>query len=143
MPDTALHWFRRDLRLDDNTALDAALSASAGVYCVFVFDTDLLDALDRREDRRVDYILRSFAELAAGLAKRGGRLIVLHGRAVEEVPRLARRLEVSGVFVNRDYEPAAIARDRQVEQALMNDGIAFVRCKDQVVFEQDELMSGQ
>ena len=142
MTNTALHWFRRDLRLADNKALAAALAGSTRVYCAFVFDTDILDRLVHRADRRVEFILRSIAELAAALEAQGGGLIVLHGPAKDEIPRLARRLRVDCVFANRDYEPAAIARDTAVEKALNADGIAFVRAKDQVVFQQDELLSG-
>jgi deoxyribodipyrimidine photo-lyase len=113
------------------------------VHCVFVFDTEILDALDSRSDRRVEFILRSVAELADAIEAQGGKLIVLHGRAREEIPRLARQLQVDCVFANRDYEPAAIARDASVEKALSDDGIAFIRTKDQVIFEQDELLSGE
>ncbi len=141
MNDSALHWFRRDLRLADNKALSAALAESAQVYCVFVFDTEILDGLESRSDRRVEFILHSLRELDAELEARGGHLIVLHGRARDEIPRLARRLDVGGVYANRDYEPAAIARDADVERALNQQGIVFYRCKDQVVFEQDELVS--
>jgi deoxyribodipyrimidine photo-lyase len=141
MTQSALHWFRRDLRLADNRALAAALAENDLVNCAFVFDTEILDKLTRRADRRVEFILRSVAELAAEIEGRGGHLIVLHGEARQEIPRLARRLQVSSVFANRDYEPDTIERDRQVEHALNADGIAFHRCKDQVVFEQDELLS--
>ena len=138
MTTSALHWFRRDLRLTDNKALAAALGGFERVHCVFVFDTEILDALGRRADRRVEFILRSVEELAAALEKRGGSLIVLHGAASEEIPRLARQLQVECVFANRDYEPSTIARDAKVDQALSGDGIAFIRVKDQVIFEQDE-----
>ena len=141
MTRSALHWFRRDLRLADNKALAAAFAENELVHCAFVFDTAILGKLPRRADRRVEFILGSVAELAADIADRGGSLIVIHGDSAEEIPRLARRLQVGSVFANRDYEPGAITRDRQVEQALNADGIAFYRCKDQVVFEQDEVVS--
>jgi deoxyribodipyrimidine photo-lyase len=143
MKDAALHWFRRDLRLTDNRALRTALRDNGTVQCVFVFDTEILDGLSRRADRRVEFILHSLSELAADIQARGGRLFVLHGRAREEIPRLARQLGVGRVYANRDYEPEAIARDREVEQALNEEGIGFLRCKDQVVWEQDELVSQQ
>ncbi len=143
MTNSALHWFRRDLRLGDNKALAAAGDGFARVHCVFVFDTEILDALGSRSDRRVEFILRSVEELATAIAAQGGQLIVLHGRAREEIPRLARQLRVDCVFANRDYEPAAIARDASVAEALSEDDIAFIRTKDQVIFEQDELLSGE
>jgi deoxyribodipyrimidine photo-lyase len=134
----ALVWFRRDLRDFDHAALHAALRASEAVHCAFVFDTEILDPLPRR-DRRVEFIWESVRELRSSLESAGGGLHVLHGRAREEIPRLAARLRVCAVYANRDYEPAAIARDAAVERALAASGIAFHARKDQVIFELDEL----
>ena len=99
----ALVWFRRDLRDHDHAALAAALSRSASVYCVFVFDTTILDDLPSRKDRRVHFIHASLLELDAALRARGGGLYVRHGRSEAEIPALAHELGVSAVYCNRDY----------------------------------------
>lgn len=135
-----LCWFRRDLRLDDQTALSHALSVSQSVHCVFVFDTDILDRLEDRRDRRVEFIWHSLRELDARLRQHGGGLHVLHGSARRLIPRLACDLGVQAVFCNRDYEPAAIARDAAVAAAL--EGIEFRQFKDQVIFERAEILTG-
>jgi deoxyribodipyrimidine photo-lyase len=137
--DAALVWFRRDLRCEDHAALHQALRAAAAVHCVFVFDTEILDALEARADRRVEFIWESVVELRAALEALGGGLTVLHGRARDEVPRLARRLGVQAVYVNRDYEPQAIARDADVERALAREGIVLHAFKDQAIFEREEV----
>ncbi|MCV2364608.1 DNA photolyase family protein [Paucibacter sp. DJ1R-11] len=139
----ALVWFRRDLRLDDQAALYRALRAADQVLCVFVLDRDILDALPR-SDRRVDFILRSLVELDAGLRalRPGGGLIVRHGRAAEEIPRLAAELEVQAVFCNHDDEPAALARDAQVAEALASFSCQLRSFKDHVVFERSEVLTG-
>ncbi len=137
----ALVWFRRDLRDQDHAALSAALAAAEQVYCVFVFDTDILDALPSRHDRRVHFIRESLVELDAALQARGGGLIVRHGRAIDEIPSLARELGISAVFANRDYEPAAKKRDTEVEIRLATGGIAFHRLKDQAIFDGDEVLT--
>jgi deoxyribodipyrimidine photo-lyase len=134
-------WFRRDLRCFDHAALHAALTGSRRVYCAFVFDREILDGLKRRDDRRVEFIWHSVRELAQELARRGGGLTVLHGRAREEIPALAARLKADAVFANHDYEPAAIDRDRAVHEALARGGTVFVTCKDQVIFEKDEVLT--
>ena len=138
---SALVWFRRDLRDFDHAALHAALTAHDSAHCAFVFDTEILDALPRR-DRRVEFILESVRQLKAALESRGGGLHALHGRAREEIPRLARRLGVAAVYANRDYEPQAIERDADVERVLAEAGIAWHSRKDHVVFEHGEVLTG-
>jgi len=141
---SALVWFRRDLRDFDHAALAAALRDHSRVYCAFVFDTDILDLLLARglkADRRVDFILRAVRELDVALKAMGGGLIVRHGCAVEEIPRLAATLGVAAVYANRDYEPFARERDGRVAARLAADGRGFVDAKDQVIFERDEVLT--
>jgi len=137
--DSALVWFRRDLRTGDHAALSAALRDSRRVHCVFVFDTEILNRLPRREDRRVEFIWMSIAELGRELERLGGGLIIRHGRARDEIPRLAAELGVGAVFTNHDYEPLAIARDAAVAAALAAQGVSLRTFKDQAVFEKGEV----
>jgi deoxyribodipyrimidine photo-lyase len=137
----ALVWFRRDLRDHDHAALSAALAGAQQVYCAFVFDTEILDALPTRCDRRIHFIRESLVELDAALRAKGGGLIVRHGKPGEDIPALARRLGVSVVYANRDYEPAAKQRDACVAQALQADGIDFHTFKDQSIFDGDEVLT--
>ncbi|MBX3662322.1 MAG: deoxyribodipyrimidine photo-lyase [Burkholderiales bacterium] len=139
--DAALMWFRRDLRLADNAALYAALKGAQRVHCVFVYDTEILDKLPSRSDRRVEFIVQSVSELQQSLAAHGGGLITLHGAAREEIPRLARKLGVRAVYANHDYEPYAVARDADVARSLAVAGIDFLTRKDQVIFEKDEVLT--
>ncbi len=137
----SLVWFRRDLRDFDHAALYHALKHTAQVYCAFVFDTEILDTLTDKADRRVEFIWESVQELKLALQNKGGDLIVLHGKATDEIPALANSLQVQAVFTNHDYEPSAIARDIQVESQLQNSHIAYHHYKDQVIFEKDEILT--
>ena len=144
----ALVWFRRDLRCEDHAALYHALRTARNVYCVFIFDTDILDALPGRKDRRVEFIHQSVLALDAGLhalslqaGGQGSGLIVRYGAARDCIPELARQLGVQKVFTNRDYEPVAIARDQRVAASLDVMGIGFADFKDQVVFETHEVLT--
>ena len=146
--DRALIWFRRDLRADDHAALYHALRAARHVWCTFVFDTAILDPLPRA-DRRVEFIHaslldldRQLRELARSLGAEGGGLIVRHGAARSELPRLASELGVQAVFANHDDDPAALARDAQVRGTLADTGIALHTSKDHVVFERAEVLTG-
>jgi deoxyribodipyrimidine photo-lyase len=141
----SLVWFRRDLRVEDHAALHHALRSAerrdgSRVHCVFVFDTDILAGLPR-DDRRVQFIHASLCELDARLRAWGAYLIVRHGRAADEIVRLATELDAESVFANHDYEPQAIARDREVQQRLREDGRSLQTFKDQVIFEKDEVLT--
>lgn len=137
-----LVWFRRDLRDHDHAALFHALKDARAVYCVFVFDTEILDALENRADRRVEFILASLRELRERLRDGGGGLHVLHGRARELLPQFAAELGVQAVYANYDYEPQALARDRAIASSLQATDRDFCTFKDQVIFEKDEILTG-
>jgi deoxyribodipyrimidine photo-lyase len=137
-----LVWFRRDLRIRDNAALAMAASSCARVFCVFVFDTNILRHLPA-QDRRVEFIHDALLELhteLSALCKDGG-LIVLHADAAEAIPQLAAQLGVQAVFAARDYEPPAIERDTKVQQQLLADGRQLRLVKDHVIFEEREVLT--
>ena len=145
--DTALVWFRRDLRACDNAALHHALKAAQRVWCVFVYDREILEPLPRA-DRRVEFIHasiddlnRQLGQLAASHGHGGVRLIVRQGLPIEEIPRLAAMLKAQAVYANHDDEPAALRRDAQVRDRLGVAGIAWHSNKDHVVFERSELLT--
>ncbi|MGE0348229.1 cryptochrome/photolyase family protein [Hydrogenophaga sp.] len=149
--DKGLMWFRRDLRSQDNAALYHALKACRQVWCVFVFDTDILNPLLARglkADRRVEFIRESLVELDGRLRELGREhgvdgagLIVLHAAAMQAVPALAQRLGVQAVFANHDDEPAAVARDAKVFGDLAHAGIMLHSHKDHVIFERREVLT--
>jgi deoxyribodipyrimidine photo-lyase len=137
----SLVWFRRDLRDYDHAALYHALKSSKNVYCAFVFDTDILDQLKDKTDRRVEFIWESVSELKASLQNHNSDLIVLYGSAAKEILKLAHELGVAAVFANHDYEPSAIARDSYVTEQLKISKITFHHYKDHVIFEKDEVLN--
>ena len=108
---------------------------------MFVFDTDILDALPSKNDRRVEFIWLSVKELHEELVKHGGGLIVRHGRALEQIPPLALQLNVQAVYTNHDYEPQAALRDQAVAAKLAENRVDFFSYKDQVIFEKDEILT--
>ena len=145
--DRALVWLRRDLRTDDHAALHHALRGARQVWCVFVFDRDIIDPLPR-QDRRVEFIRDSLigvdAELRALAASHGidgAGLIVRHGWPAEEIPALAAALDVQAVYASHDDEPAALARDASLRGLLAERGVALHTGKDHVVFERSEVMT--
>ena len=150
--DSALVWFRRDLRAHDHAALYHALRSARQVWCVFVFDRDILDALLERgltADRRIEFIhdsVRQLDEALAALGRRHGhsgvRLLVRHGPAIDALASLARQLHVQAVYANHDDEPAALQRDARARGVLAEAGIALHTSKDHVIFERSEVLTG-
>ncbi len=146
--DSALVWFRRDLRVADHAALYHALKSARQVWCGFVFDRAILDSLPRA-DRRVEFIVECIQALAVDLARLGEehgvpgvRLLVRHGQAADEIVALAAELHVQAVFANHDDDPYALARDAQARGALAGRGVALHTSKDHVVFERNEILTG-
>ena len=149
--DSGLVWFRRDLRASDQAALYHALKDCRQVWCAFVFDTDILQPLlDRglQADRRVEFIHESLLDLDEALRElgrangsQGVGLIVRHGPAAAEIPRLAQELGVQAVYANHDDEPAAGQRDQQVLGTLAHGGIMLHLHKDHAIFERHELVT--
>ncbi len=138
---SSLVWFRRDLRDFDHAALYHALKHTKQVHCLFVFDTEILDKLTDKHDRRVEFIWESVRELKSALQKNGGDLTVKYGPAREIVIQHALETKVEAVFCNHDYEPNAIARDAEVAKKLAQSNVQFHTFKDQVIFEKDEVLT--
>ena len=134
------YWFRRDLRLKDNHALFSALSESAQVLPVFIFDDAILSKLPKA-DRRVDFIHRRLSELDAYLRAKGyGGILVLYGDVEKCWKDIDEAYDLEGVYCNRDYEPNAIDRDFRVEEILREKGAYLKSFKDQVIFEESDIL---
>lgn len=138
----SLVWLRRDLRLSDNAALYHALKSGRPVLPVFIFDRVILDALDDRRDRRVEFLVQEVDRLRAELAQMGSALIVRYGKPVEVWRELTEQYQISDVFANHDYEVYAKDRDKAIGELLAERGIGFHTSKDQTIFERDEVLSG-
>src|SRR3954471_5235540 len=106
----SIFWFRRDLRLDDNHGLCYALKDNAAVLPVFIFDTNILQKLENKSDRRVDFIHQVIENLNKTLQIHGSSLEVINDTPLNAFTQLLKRFEVTAVYTNCDYEPYASAR---------------------------------
>ena len=126
----SLVWIRRDLRLHDHAALATALAEKGAVQVVFVFDSDILARFSNPHDRRLSFIARTLCGIQQELEKRGGGLLVLHGRAADMMPKLATALGANTIFSAEDFEPGTRARDAVVRQQFSG---RFVQVIDHVL----------
>lgn len=135
----SLVWLRRDIRLHDHAALHHALKKSNNVYCVFIFDSQILDNLTNKKDMRVEFIWESLKEIKDELRKIGSDIHIQHGNPVDLIPKIIRNYNCEALFFNKDYEQYAINRDELICQNL-ND-IDINSYKDSVLYENKEILS--
>ena len=135
-----IFWFRRDLRLGDNAGLYHALKAGKPVLPVFIFDKHILDKLDNKADRRVEFIHTSLEAIQEKLLALGSSLSVFHDTPENSFKELLTKYTIEAVYTNHDYEPYAGARDKKIASLLKEKNIPFNTFKDQVIFEKDEVL---
>jgi deoxyribodipyrimidine photo-lyase len=133
-----IFWFRRDLRLDDNTALHQAVLSGLPVLPVFIFDTNITDGLPA-DDPRITFIYETLSVINTKLAEYDSSVLVLKGDPESIWKELLGKFEINTAFINKDYEPYAIQRDNSIEALLHKHGILFSKFKDQVIFEEDHI----
>lgn len=134
-----VHWFRRDLRSNDNHALYEALKSGFKVLPVFIFDTEILDKLEDKNDSRVNFIYNQVELLNAQFQKGGSSVKVFYGKPLDAFRKLIDTSNINSVYTNHDYEPYAIARDKAVKELLKTKNIEFLTFKDQLIFEKNEI----
>ena len=135
-----IFWFRRDLRLLDNKGLFHAHQESDPVQPIFIFDKNILDKLEEKDDARVTFIHDELAKIQSQLVSSSSSLDVRYGEPLAIWKQLLKDYDVKAVWANKDYEPYARERDKAVFELLDEQGIAFKAKKDHVIFEKDEVL---
>nr|WP_315401387.1 deoxyribodipyrimidine photo-lyase [uncultured Sphingobacterium sp.] len=135
-----IFWFRRDLRLEDNVGLQQAVVSGYPVLPIFIFDSDILEKLEVKQDRRVDYIYQVLDAMNSVLHTHGSTLYIDYGKPLAIFKTIIALYDVQGVYCNRDYEPQAIKRDELIDSYLKDQGIQFNTYKDQVIFEKSDIV---
>jgi deoxyribodipyrimidine photo-lyase len=135
----SIFWFRRDLRLQDNAGLYHALKSGIPVLPIFMFDTNILNKLEDKADKRVDFIHQQLVLLKQELQQWGSDLQVYYGTPQDIWQQLISQYAIQTVFANHDYEPNAIQRDAATELLLASKQIGFKTYKDQCIFEKSEV----
>ena len=138
--DITICWLRRDLRLEDNTALFHALQRPEKVLILFVFDKEILSRLEDKSDRRVAFIHETLVSMNQNLQKYNASICVMHETSLAAFEKLNSEYNVKSIFCSRDYEATAIQRDLGIEQFAKENEIEFHAFKDQVNFEMSEVM---
>ena len=140
MDKISIFWFRRDLRLKDNHGLFQALESGKKVLPIFIFDEDILDLLENKSDKRVDFIVQTLQTLNSFLKSKNKGIKIFKGKPLEIYKKLTENYEIEAVYSNEDYEPYAIKRDQEIADFLASKNINFHQFKDQVIFHKDEIV---
>ncbi|MDQ6762468.1 MAG: DNA photolyase family protein [Bacteroidota bacterium] len=135
-----IFWFRRDLRLNDNAGLYHALKSGLPVLPIFIFDTNILDKLEEKKDKRVEFIRHILVDIQKQLEEFKCALYIHYGTPEEAFKKLISEYLISTVYTNHDYEPYALERDEETNKLMHKNDIAFKTFKDQVIFEKDEVL---
>jgi len=134
-----IFWFRRDLRIEDNTALNAALNSKDPVIAIFIFDNQIVDRLPKN-DARINFIYSQLKRIDSLLKSHGSSLLVFKGNPCDIFAELIIKYNINCVFSNKDYEPYALNRDKKIDIFLKKYNIKFSQFKDQVIFDPHEIL---
>ncbi|HOO83780.1 MAG TPA: deoxyribodipyrimidine photo-lyase, partial [Prolixibacteraceae bacterium] len=134
----SIHIFRRDLRLDDNSALMAALEQSEQVLPVFIFDPRQLEHT-YRGNNSFQFMLKSLAKLDGELRKKGSQLFCFKGIAHEVLAQLIESTHANAVFINRDYTPFSRNRDEEMAKVCQDYSVSFNVFADALLNEPEEV----
>ena len=134
-----IFWFRRDLRIEDNTALIQALNSSNSIIPIFIFDTSIIKNLPK-DDARISFIYSQLVRINILLKSFNSSLLVLHGNPEELILDLVQKKNIGALYSNLDYEPYALARDEKITNSLEEFNIPHLQFKDQVIFEPKEIL---
>jgi deoxyribodipyrimidine photo-lyase len=139
MQNISIFWFRRDLRLEDNTALNQALLSGEQILPLFIFDDQIINELPV-DDPRVNFIYESLSKVNEQLSFKNTSILCLRGNPIQVWEDLIASYSIKSVFVNKDYEPYARERDQAVEKLLRANTIDLLAFKDQVIHQENDVL---
>ena len=135
----SVFWFRRDLRLDDNLGLNAALSSGLKVIPIFIFDTEIINKLEKN-DLRIKMIHAALVKLNDAMLGNRCNVGMYLGNPKAVFESLLKKFKIKSVYANHDYEPYATERDKSIKSFLEKKNVTYKSFKDQVIFEKDEVV---
>ncbi|CAN5811845.1 deoxyribodipyrimidine photo-lyase [soil metagenome] len=137
---TVIHWFRRDFRITDNTALAAASEA------VEVVPVYIVSSWSKQHQwtgaNRQGFLCGCLNSLSQNLEAIGSRLIIRQGDALEELEKLVSETRAEAIYFNRDPDPYGREVEGQLAKKATAWGVKIVSCQDVCIHERDELLTG-
>lgn len=138
---TAIHWFRRDLRLSDNTALWHATRSAVSVVPVYIL-SDWTGEHHWTGPGRQQFLCGCLESLAKNLETTGSHLVLRQGNAADELERLIKETRADAVFLNRDPDPYGREMEDRVRERCHSLGIDCHFHQDAVLHEPGDVLTG-
>jgi deoxyribodipyrimidine photo-lyase len=132
--------FRRDLRLEDNTALNATLKSSDEVIPCFIFDPAQVKDNEYMNHDALQFMIESIKDLGEQLKEKEGRLYLFYGKPAEVVELILKQEKVDSVHTNRDYTPFSRKRDEAIRKVCERNGAAFRQHADALLNEPEAVL---
>jgi deoxyribodipyrimidine photo-lyase len=136
----AIHWFRRDLRITDNTALWHACRQAEEIIPVFILSS-WKKYHPWTGPNRQEFLCGCLTSLSRNLETIGGRLIVRAGNPVLELEKLIHEVQAEAVFFNRSTDPYGVEVEGQLEKAFGKERVQIFSFKDMTIFEPKEILT--
>ena len=131
----ALFIFRRDLRIHDNTALNAANQQCDLVYPCFIFNPAQTTQHQFFSSNGLCFLIEAIEDLGTQLTEAGGALNILHGNPLEVIGGCIKKLGITDLYVNKDYSPFSRERDRSIAELCQNLSVEFHSFSDALLVE--------
>ncbi len=139
----SLFIFRRDLRLDDNTGLRAALEQSEKIIPCFIFDERQVGPKNEyRSENAIQFMIESLVDLDVQLHQKQGRLYLFYGNPEKIVTQLINQEKIDAVYLNKDYTPFSIKRDQAMSATCHSHTVAFHSFDDALLNQPETIMTG-
>jgi deoxyribodipyrimidine photo-lyase len=138
--DRVIHWFRRDLRISDNTALWHAARDGDEVIPLYILSTWKVHHRWTGSNRQA-FLCGCLESLAKNLEAIGGRLILRAGNPVEELTKMAQETRAEAIFYNRDVDPYSVKVQERLEKVCQKLQVKLFGYKDITMFEPDEILN--
>lgn len=140
----ALFVFRRDLRIEDNTGLNAALRENKEVFPCFLFDERQIGTDNPYQSAHALGFMRdSLSDLESDLRAKGGSLSFVRGIAEETLPLLAKKAGIPRIYFNRDYTPFSHDRDQRLGEHAKELGIEVQSFDDVLLNPPDTIQNSE
>ena len=136
----SLFIFRRDLRLQDNTALNEALRLSNQVLPCFIFDPRQIESHPYQSQPALHFMLQSIADLDQQLQDVGGALTLYNGLPDQVIASVLKQQSIESVFINRDYTPFSRRRDAELAETCQKLGIPLHILADALLTEPEQAL---